>query len=224
MKKTLILLAFIALISCKKSDSNPSELKPLPPSTDGRKTGTVNINGIEYSTVVIGNQTWTSVNYNGNGGMVNPKATGDNYGKHYTYKEAQAITLPNGWRLPSENDFVELMRNYDGTYGYSNTTTPYSNDFQVIDLMSKSSWVIQGNKYLPTNKSGFNAIAAGTYNVTFKYFVQEGYQTGFWSLPYYRPFTITNEFTNGVGIFKFSRGFSTDNAEARYSIRFVKPN
>jgi uncharacterized protein (TIGR02145 family) len=178
MKKILIYLIAIRLfISCKKSDENPTESKPSP-SIDGSKTATVNINGIDYPTVVIGNQNWTSVNYNGNGGMVNPKATGANY-KHYTYKEAQAITLPNGWRLTSENDFVELMRNYDGTYGYGNTTTPYSNDFQVIDLMSKSTWVIQGNKYLTTIISGFNAIVAGTYNVTFEYFVQEGYQTGF---------------------------------------------
>ena len=221
MKKLTItaLLALLCLVSCKKSSNENDDSPLLTPSIDGTKTGAVSINGTIYSTVVIGKKTWTSVNYNGNGGMVNTKANNQKYGKHYTLKEALAIELPVGWRLPSESDFVDLMRNYDGSYGYSDTATPYTNDFHVIELMSKETWVNSGNKYLPTNRSGFNALAGGTYNVTFKYFVQEEYETGFWSTPYSRPFMITNQFKNGIGTYIFYRGFSTADSESRFNLR-----
>lgn len=223
MKKILIAFAITALIACKKSNGKIEEPTQIPISINGSKTGNVIINGTSYATVIIGKQTWTSINYNGTGGMINPKANTSNYGKYYTYKEAQAITPPTGWRLPSEEDFNILMRNYDGSFAYGNTTNT-NNEFAAINLMSKSTWVVQGNKYVADNLSGFNALAGGTYNVTFKYFVQEGYETGFWTLPYYKPFMITNEFKNGVGTYHFYKGFTAGDAEARFNLRFVKDN
>jgi len=98
--KKLLFLAFVigtTLSSCSKK-SNP---KP---------TNTVTINGASYATVSIGTQTWTSVNYNGPGGTINTSLNEAIYGKYYTIAEMQAISLPTGWRVPTEADFVTLLK------------------------------------------------------------------------------------------------------------------
>ena len=70
----------------------------------------ITINSTEYPTVVIDNQTWTSVNYNGPGGINYNNQTNDPvYGKLYSYTEANNIVLPKGWRLPTKSDFEKLL-------------------------------------------------------------------------------------------------------------------
>lgn len=224
MKKlTLILsLAGTVFLGCKKSDQEPDGPKLPIKSTDGSITGTVTINGTIYPTVVIGSDTWTSVNYNGLGGLYYKSGIDPKYGKLYTLKEAQSIILPEGWRLPSESDFTKLMNNYDGTYGFESVWT--SNETSTFNLMSKQDW--KGNNNInDCNLSGFNAYPAGWYNVDFSYFVQLGYETAFWSLPYSRPFFIRAVVNSpNAGRYTFSRGFSATRPESRYSIRFVRSN
>lgn len=221
-----LLLLFFIVTGCKKENPENEEEKKVISSIDGSIKGSVKLNGVSYSTVVIGKRTWTSVNYNGDGGMINPNANGANYGKHYSRSEALAITLPAGWRLPSESDFIDLMRNYDGSFEYGNVAGNSDNEFAAIYLMAKESWINSGNKLLPNNNSGFSALSTGTYNITFKYFVQEGDETGFWSSSY-TPFMISNRVLNDgkhIYTYSFFKGFPTNNPESRYSVRFVKDN
>jgi uncharacterized protein (TIGR02145 family) len=149
MKKLLILtlVASATLFSCSKS----SITKPSTPSTTAAIT----------DTVVIGNQTWTSINYNGAGGVnYNNSSTNDpTYGKLYTLAEAQAIVLPTGWHLPSTDDYNTLMKNLGATNQDSNG---YYLPLQstTLQLMSTSKWALQEGG----NNSGFNAYPAGYYN------------------------------------------------------------
>jgi uncharacterized protein (TIGR02145 family) len=149
MKKLLILTLTVGtlLASCSKKSSTT----PTTPSN------TVTINGTAYSTVTIGTQTWTTVNYNGNGG-VNYNNGGTNnptYGKLYTLAEAQAITLPTGWHLPTQTDISTLLT-YLGAKGTSEIGVDGDSTVS-IKLKSKTAWTFnEGN-----NSSGFNAYPVG---------------------------------------------------------------
>ncbi|HEY8929091.1 MAG TPA: FISUMP domain-containing protein [Mucilaginibacter sp.] len=98
--------AIITFVSCsKKSDTRPND-------------NSVTINGTNYSVVAIGGQTWTSVNYNGEGGINYNNGSINNAadGKLYTIAEAQAIKLPKGWRLPTRDDFNKLLVSIGAVY------------------------------------------------------------------------------------------------------------
>jgi uncharacterized protein (TIGR02145 family) len=151
MKQLLILtlVASATLFSCSKS----SNTKP-------QTSNTVSINGTTYNTVTIGTQTWTTVNYNGTGGVNYNNGTTNNptYGKLYTLAEAEAITVPTGWRLPTETDVATLLT-YLGATGNINTGIDGESTVS-IKFKSKSDWTFtQGN-----NSSGFNAYPAGELN------------------------------------------------------------
>jgi len=146
LKFFLSVLLTVFLISCDKND-NP---KPVPTPT----TGTVTIGGDQYTTVVIGTQTWTKVNYKGTGGFPFDNAgSKPAYGKYYTYAEANAIVPPTGWRLPTLADFIKLGE----SQGIVFTNFIASKQDKIKNLASVSNWLnINGN-----NLSGFNAYPAG---------------------------------------------------------------
>jgi uncharacterized protein (TIGR02145 family) len=134
MKLTLSLLigAFILLlISCKKDSDGPDQ---------------ISISNSVYPTVKIGNQRWTAVSYNGPGGKNYNDSTGNDpaYGKLYTLAEVDAIKLPKGWRLPTENDYINLIR-------------PQNDDADIF-LSRAGWWAGRG-----TNLTGFNAYPSGFY-------------------------------------------------------------
>jgi uncharacterized protein (TIGR02145 family) len=149
--RRFLLLAIIVTVtftSCsKKSDITPAN--------------TVKINGNLYSTVKIGSQTWTSINYNGAGGAnYNNSATNDAaYGKLYTLAEAKVISLPAGWRLPSADDYTTLMGTLGATDKISNDGGYLNTSSAALAAMSATGWNMGGG----TNSSGFNAVAAGYY-------------------------------------------------------------
>jgi uncharacterized protein (TIGR02145 family) len=153
MKRVFSVLALITVLtSCSKRDN------PKP-------NNLVSINGTNYPTVVIGNQTWISVNYNGTGGVNYNDSIVNNpsYGKLYSIEEAKAIQLPTGWRLPSEADYINLIVSLGakqvgpltqdmGAYEIPKTT--------LSALMSTTGWVVS----IGTNSSGFNAEPSGGYD------------------------------------------------------------
>jgi uncharacterized protein (TIGR02145 family) len=145
--RLLILLAFLVTLSCKKRPSDPpKDIVPL--------TGKVIINNEEYPTVKVGNQIWTSTNYKGAGGIAGNKPE---YGKYYTFEEMKQIILPQGWRVPSENDYQKLIASAGMVWQNNAITNP-----QLIrQLGSSSGWKnVQGN-----NASGFNLYPGG-YSVS----------------------------------------------------------
>ncbi len=148
------ILSVLILTSCSKNN------KGVDPS------GMLTINGTKYPTVIIGSQTWTSVNYNGPGGVnYNNSSVNDPvYGKLYTYTEAEVVSLPSGWHLPMQSDFTTLLI----TMGATSTTGYYSlQDTSIVKLISKTTWTnVNG-----TNSTGFNAIATGfCHNLNFSNF------------------------------------------------------
>jgi uncharacterized protein (TIGR02145 family) len=145
-------LTFITFFTAcsKKNDANPDS---------NTSSNTVTISGTKYSTVVIGDQTWTSVNYNGPGGVdYNSSPNNSTYGKLYTFAEAKGIALPAGWRLPTKDDFNNFPPLVGGVLLNGGVYLVTGNG--PLKLMSKTGWTSMNG----TNDLGFNAFPAGFYN------------------------------------------------------------
>ncbi|HWD89002.1 MAG TPA: FISUMP domain-containing protein [Mucilaginibacter sp.] len=199
------LLCLVIVSGCSKKNGSPNSVK---------------INGTEYATVVIGSQTWTSVNYNGPGGLnYNNSTTNDPvYGKLYSYTEAEAISLPSGWRLPTEADFNKLIYTLDPVAASQEFSTLA--DSTGRKLMSATTWTVDE---IGTNKTGFNAVGAG--------FQENG---AFSDLGQFDNILTSSKFGNGndmsLAIYDYYGGalvnlnsvipYDTD----RGSVRFVKDN
>jgi uncharacterized protein (TIGR02145 family) len=167
MKKSLFIALgiCITLNSCsKKNDTKSATVSPP-----------VTINGTGYQTVVIGGQTWTAENYDGPGGTINPALSEGIYGKFYVLAETRTITLPVGWRIPTQADFTKLLES-------QGAITNDGNGMVTLDtvagrhLRSASNWTISGD-----NKSGFNAQPAGEYNAYMNIFDDAYAYANFWS-------------------------------------------
>ncbi|MCD8739524.1 hypothetical protein LT679_02825 [Mucilaginibacter roseus] len=138
----------ISIAACKNDNDNNPE-----PSVES-----VTIDGTSYPTVKIGKQQWISINYSGKGGVFYNGDRDVKYGKLYTRKEAQAIKLQDGWRLPTRSDFVKLASNFPNISadGYVNLKPE-----GVLKLASSSGWRDKSGD----NSSGFNALPAGICKV-----------------------------------------------------------
>jgi uncharacterized protein (TIGR02145 family) len=148
--KRVIALSIIGisiLYSCSKGKDNPT------PEVSPTKVTIID-------TVKIGTQIWTSVNYNGVGGVnYNNQPNNPNYGKLYTIAEANTLILPIGWRIPTTDDYNKLLAylgatstDANGYYQPSQATT--------LKLMSTTDWTLASG----VNSSGFNAFPGGYYN------------------------------------------------------------
>jgi len=149
IRKNLIILlvALLSATACKKD--KPSRA-PIPTNDN------VTINSMSYPTVKIGKQRWTSANYSGSGGLtIEPGKNRPGYGKLYSQEESLSLSLPQGWRVPSPADYLELCRATGillPEKGNSEQTT------LIEKLMSVDSAWIHG---AGTNAIGFNAMPSG---------------------------------------------------------------
>lgn len=146
--KSLVVFTFvIILVACRKNSPEPDQVQ---------ENNSIVIDGISYPTIRIGNQRWTSANYNGPGGLtVQPGKYWPGYGKLYTQEEALSLSHPPGWRVPTPDDYRELCRATGillPEKGNSEQTT------NIEKLMSAEAAWIHG---AGTNASGFNALPAG---------------------------------------------------------------
>ena len=124
-----------------------------------------------YKAVQIGDLTWMAENlkyemsdswcYN------NDKDMCEKYGRLYTWYSAQEA-CPEGWRLPTIDDWNSLNDAVCGEYGI---------DLECLEKMlkSKNGW----NTYGGANYSGFSAAPAGYFDG--KKFLGIGKETAFWS-------------------------------------------
>jgi uncharacterized protein (TIGR02145 family) len=129
-----------------------------------------------YKTVKIGNQTWMSenLNYSSSESLMtfmiknqndsknsaiwcydNYEGNSENYGRLYDWQTARNV-CPNGWRLPSKNDFEILLTNFGGSG---------SNAFKVL---------------LESGDSDFSAVLGG-WRSNEDYFGQIENYGGWWS-------------------------------------------
>lgn len=144
-------------------------------------TSVSDIDGNVYNTVQIGEQCWMRENmrtlHYANGSpvlpepMAYPGTNANTYGYLYTYEAATNYPVtranpaqkqgicPNGWHIPTDDDFVYLMSHYENTG----------------DLMSSDNWITTGDN---NNSTGFNLEPTGLYNSElnrFEYLYVESY-------------------------------------------------
>jgi uncharacterized protein (TIGR02145 family) len=169
MKKIAILALSVSVLfaSCSKKSNNaqPTDLNQ------------VTISGTSYSTVKIGTQTWTSLNYNGPGGVNYGNVTGDlvGSGKLYTYAEATAVQLPSGWRLPTKDDVNKLLASIGGT---KNTDGNYEATGSIAGHLVQQEWPYA----YEDDSMGFHAYGFGYYNsVGSGSFEYKDQMTAFWT-------------------------------------------
>jgi uncharacterized protein (TIGR02145 family) len=151
MNKLLIpsLLAILAFTSCKKDNNKSTQT-----TTTTNQTITIT------DSVKIGSLWWTTVNYNGTGGVNYGDSTKNvpTHGKLYTIAEASKIKLPGGWRLPTVDDYNTLIKTIDPSTNAKDAQGNYiGGQDDAALLMSTSLWI----KNFGTNASGFNAIPVG---------------------------------------------------------------
>jgi uncharacterized protein (TIGR02145 family) len=145
MNSRIVLIVVPVLIFLSSSCGHDND-EPTPDAV-------VNIEGKEYPIVVVGTQTWTAVNYDGQGGVpYDGNSPKPEYGRYYSKAELASITLPEGWRIPNQEDYKTLAQFYGITLPSNGTQTE-----EIKSLISKTNW----NHVAGTNASGFNAYPAG---------------------------------------------------------------
>lgn len=199
---SLIFMTLLGIVSCK-GPADPGDL-PIPQLTS------VSISGTNYPVLTIGNRVWTTVNYNGPGGLPYKGGTEKpEYGRYYTVEEVKTTTLPAGWRLPTMQDYIALAESQGVVFTNNRATRQQA----VRALASTTNWRTASG----TNSSGFNAPPAG-------YILQnsepeEGYISEFWTAD-----SSTISIQGGANGDAHSLMFykNSDYELYRFNIRFVK--
>jgi len=141
----LMLLSVFEFISCSKDKQNNPDFSHA-----------VVINGSTYETTTIGSQVWTANDYTGPGGYSN--ASVDKGVKYFTRAQANAITLPSGWRVPTIADYNKLIHNFTSNTNFYGYYELFENGSAVALCATSESGFGPG---LGTNASGFNASPKG---------------------------------------------------------------
>jgi len=144
------------------SGTTPTPSGPLsqPPAT-----GTyVKIGNLYYPTVTIGDLEWTTMNYAGPGGIKDSDKP--QYGTFLKFADLGNIQVPAGWRIPTKQDYVKLIKSQGIPYDEYLESTD-GEDLQskrlLGQLMASTGWLKQDG--YANNKSGFNAVP-GNLRVT----------------------------------------------------------
>jgi len=149
----LVLILLVTIISCKKEEKIDNNT-----FTDSR-------DGQLYETVTIGNQTWFAENLNfetSDSWCIDTNTLNCNtYGRLYDWNAA-LTACPNGWHLPSDDEWKEL----ELLLGVSNididsTGARGTNQGGQLKETGVSHW--KSPNAGATNITGFNALPAGCY-------------------------------------------------------------
>lgn len=196
---TTILFSLISIIGCDdESDVVLSEQ--------------VTIEGKAYPTVKIGNQIWITFNYEGPGGVqYDDTNSKPEYGKYYSKAELDEIPVPDGWRIPTLEDYKKLAE----FYGISAPSKAAEGDAIKV-LISTTQW----NHVTGTNSSGFNAFPGG-------YVFGDANPIGgdiaeFWTTEGYT-FSI-QEAGENLSSLRIALYDSNSSPSYRFNVRFVKMN
>ena len=198
-------LLFIALLIIETGCKKESKTQPDPLTSE-----TVEIEGNEYPSLVIGDKIWTTKNYAGPGGInYDSIGTRPEYGKYYTFHEIEEIKLPKGWRLPRMQDFMSLAANEGITFSNNRAI----NQEPIKRLASTRNWrTIPGS-----NASGFDAQPAG---YCFKQQPPlEGDIAEFWTVEGY---TFSIQETAGGKTHRIVFYSNGSSPEYRFNLRFVR--
>lgn len=142
LAKTLLFITILSTFAACNDDDGPSATP-----------NSVTIQGKTYKTVTFGDQTWTADNYAGTGGLnFDVNNSKPEYGKYYTKAEVEALVLPEGWRLPTVEDFEKLAEFHGITIPSNGTETE-----KIRALTSTDNW----NNVAGTNTSKMNIYPTG---------------------------------------------------------------
>ena len=212
-----ILFLFLVISACKKDKPSGSPSQPI--AINGIPGSPITINGNSYPTVKIGTQVWTTINYNGPGGIDATTPNDPKYGKLYTIDEAKtaATSLTDGYRLPTQNDFLKLFQSQGGKHITGESGSDIQGD-NVKRLMATDGWETPGTG---TNTSGFNAYPDSPMTPTYANFWTTTPVDGTISQLFYARVYYNIEGTNGT--VKGQKGyFVAGDPDNKLSIRFVK--
>ena len=122
--------------------------------------------GQKYIIVEIGDQTWFANNLNYETGdswwYNNSESNGEIYGRLYTWDTAQ-IACPEGWRLPSDDDW-KILEIQLGMSEIAANEESWRGTIEGDKMKSLSGWNNDGNG---TNSSGFNGLPGGFYGLNY---------------------------------------------------------
>lgn len=210
--KLLLIGSIVSLVtigSCKKDDPEP----PTPTPTTDTGVFTDNRDGKEYKWVKIGQLTWMAENLaykpTNPGGFIaydNDENNVSIYGYLYNQETAK-VNAPDGWRLPTKEEFNTLVKELGG-------------DVPAYNKLLESGtehWESPSNG---TNESGFTAIPGGHYYSS---------NNKFWGKGELAVFISSSIHSNGTSVIalNLNRNFldasvEGNNSEAYYSVRCVK--
>lgn len=194
---TFYALLFSSLVACKDKEEIVSPAQG------------VFIDGKEYPTMQIGSQLWTVTNYEGEGGVsYDSENSRPHYGKYYTQAELAAIPLPEGWRIPTQQDYLQLTQHYGiavPSYG--------AHTESIKGLTATTHW----NHVPGTNTTGFNAYPAGYAFGALS--PSEGDIAEFWTS---EGITLSIQEAADLASLRISFYQSDNSPDFRFNVRFVK--
>lgn len=195
-----VLVLVFSSSACKKAPD------PQPQTT----VQEVQIDGKKYPIITVGHQAWTAINHSGSGGVpYNSNLDKPEYGRYYTFVEAQGVPLPEGWRLPTMEDYKLLAQEQGVVF----TNERATNQDAIKKLVSINHW----RKIAGTNASGFNACPAG-------YMFQNSPPLDGDICEYWTDNGITVSIQEGANGLNHTMMFyqSEKNPDYRFNLRFVK--
>jgi uncharacterized protein (TIGR02145 family) len=164
----LFFVCSLAILGCGGDKGNLPCLDCEEPEPNSY--GFVSYGGKKYKTVKIGNQTWFAENLNYAGAdnsmgkcYDNEPANCNTYGRLYDWEAAMNV-CPDGWHLPSNDDWDELFRYVDYPTAGKH-------------LKATSGWSDDGNGI---NSHGFSALPGG-FGLSNGYFGSAGNDGYWWS-------------------------------------------
>ena len=172
-----------------------------------------------YKTAKIGTQTWLAenLNYEAEGSVCyknNPKY-GAKYGRLYNWETAMKV-CPEGWHLPTNEEWDKLLRFVDGDKG---TESPYNSETAGQHLKTVSGWNFYKEYYgNGTDDYGFSALPSGNGGSDGS-FNGAGHYGGWWSAGEYN-----NDYAYGRSMIyyrEYAHWYYSDKSNL-YAVRCVK--
>jgi len=175
----------------------------------------------DYKLVKIGNQIWMTENLNyktANGSWCydDKESNCNTYGRLYNWETSKKV-CPNGWHLPTDEEWKELERHLGMSIEESDKKLYRgTNEGGKLKETSLSYWKVPNEK--STNKSGFSALPGG-YRSIFGLYNNMGNIAYFWSST---EFNSTNIWSRTL-YYNNSKVNRHDNSkEYSFSVRCIK--
>jgi len=225
---TLGLAITLTLFACeeKEKKQTTAETPTAKPAAKVGEVGTLtdSRDGKKYKTVIMPDgETWMAENMNyAKGGLCydDKESNCAKYGRLYNWETAMKV-CPNGWKLPSQQEWENLAIAIGGDISNEDCYGCY----EVTKLKSKSGWKAQnsGNSGNGTDDFGFSALPGGEHcNNCDRTFDYDGIVGNWW--------TSTEYETDGSDIayewrinndFYIEKGSNSDKVTG-YSVRCIK--